>query len=546
MCVSLFSRSTIKPATASRPIFLSIVLQLLLAMGVPVQAHPVSLSSAMVDVHEGYLDVELQIMLEDLVLYHGLKANGQQVYSAEDLLSASQKHRQFVTDYFTIRDAEGQRLGSKIETEAFEQIEADGVPQSELMQRSIGFVLRFELPREKPEYLTFFQEFGGPKSALPAIMDLYVLRKGQFEESAQIAFGKPHTVRFDWQRQTTGRPETAAELRKRRKEQFQERLGISSYSGLYSFLYINRFEVRHEILIPILTLKQWLPIEHADSELITVEEQEALRPAIASFFELNGRLLVGDQEIQPRVEKISIFSLDINDFALGADPRPVNLFQGRVGVIVRYPCQQSPGRVSFTWDKFSDAAPFIDAVLLIGNQAPDRFYFHSDEKTFQWQGELIETRIGSIREDLSLDQREQRVEILAGLLSNIYHAFDYREDEQVYDTLAKCVSGDLLREVYLRMKRSLLLAEQGGDLSHATKVEVTAAEPDKGSGGALEATWQLTSVSEHWGHIHTQTNQYKALLTLQKDGAAWKLQAFQLLDEKRIQFQTSIRGYDKN
>jgi hypothetical protein len=53
-------------------------------------------------------------------------------------------------------------------------------------------------------------------------------------------------------------------------------------------------------------------------------------------------------------------------------------------------------------------------------------------------------------------------------------------------------------------------------------------------------------VSEHWGHIHTQTNQYKALLTLQKDGAAWKLQAFQLLDEKRIQFQTSIRGYDKN
>ncbi|HAC90326.1 MAG TPA: hypothetical protein DCF63_06785 [Planctomycetaceae bacterium] len=215
-------------------------------------------------------------------------------------------------------------------------------------------------------------------------------------------------------------------------------------------------------------------------------------------------------------------------------------------VIVRYPCQKSPGRVSFTWDTFSDAAPFIDAVLLIGNQAPDRFYFHSDEKTFQWQGELIETRIGSIREDLSLDHPEQRAEILTGLLSNIYHAFDYREDGQVYDTLAKCVSGDLLREVYLRMKRSLLLAEQGGDLSHATQVQVTAAEPDKRSEGMLEATWQLTSVSEHWGHIHTQTNQYNALLKLQKDGSAWKLQAFQLLDDKRIQFQTSIRGYDKN
>ncbi|HAC92798.1 MAG TPA: hypothetical protein DCF63_19520 [Planctomycetaceae bacterium] len=177
---------------------------LLHGMASPVLAHPVSLSSAMVDVHESHLQVELQIMLEDLVLYHGLKADGQQVYSSEDLLSASQKHRQFVTDYFTIRDAEGTRLGSKIETEAFEQIDAVGVPQSDLMQRSIGFELRFELPKDKPEYLTFFQEFGGPKSALPAIMDLYVLRNGQFEESAQIAFGKPHTVRFDWQRQTTG------------------------------------------------------------------------------------------------------------------------------------------------------------------------------------------------------------------------------------------------------------------------------------------------------------------------------------------------------
>lgn len=511
-----------------------------------VQAHPVSLSSALVDVHDKYVRVELQIMLEDLVLFHGLKALEQQVYSAEDLMAASQKHRQFVIDYFTIRDASGNRLSSRIENEEFEQIAADGVPQSELMQRSIGFELHCELPQEKPEFLTFFQEFGGPKSALPAIMDLYVLRDGQFEESAQIAFGRPHTVRFDWQRQSTGRPETAAELRKRRKEQFQQRLGISSYSGLYSFLYINRFEVRHEILIPLLTLQQWLPIQSDDDELITVDEQETARPAIANYFAQKGRLLVDDQEIQPLIEKISIFSLDINDFALGADPRPVNLFQGRAGVIIRYPCRQTPSRVSFTWDTFSNAAPFIDAILLIGNQAPDRFYFHPEEKTFQWQGQLVQVESKSISENLSLDQPDQRTEILTGLLSNIYQAFDYRDDEQIYDSLARSVRGDLLREVYLRMKRSLLLAEQGGDQAHATEVEVIAALPDKRSNHAYEATWRLTSVSEHWGHIHTQTNEYKAILTLQKDENTWKLQAFELLDEKRIQFQTSIRGYDKN
>ncbi len=51
------------------------------------------------------------------------------------------------------------------------------------------------------------------------------------------------------------------ELRAQREKQKRDRLGIASYSGLYSFLYITRFEVRHELLIPLLSLEQWLPID---------------------------------------------------------------------------------------------------------------------------------------------------------------------------------------------------------------------------------------------------------------------------------------------
>ena len=41
---------------------------------------------------------------------------------------------------------------------------------------------------------------------------------------------------------------------------------------------------------------------------------------------------------------------------------------------------------------------------------------------------------------------EQEEQLLEGLLTNVYRAFDLREEEAVYDKLALTVAGDLLEE----------------------------------------------------------------------------------------------------
>ena len=102
--------------------FLGSIGCLLLALS-PVRAHPVSLSSAIVNIEERQLQVELQIMLEDLVLYHALKADERNLYSSQDLLTAAHKHRQFVLDYFSVLDGDGRRLTGTIQQESFEQID---------------------------------------------------------------------------------------------------------------------------------------------------------------------------------------------------------------------------------------------------------------------------------------------------------------------------------------------------------------------------------------------------------------------------------------
>jgi hypothetical protein len=59
-----------------------------------------------------------------------------------------------------------------------------------------------------------------------------------------------------------------------------------------------------------------------------------------------------------------------------------------------------------------------------------------------------------------------------GLLSNIYQAFDYREESVIYDILEKSVAGELLTETYLETKRSLEIENQGGARARVKEVEI--------------------------------------------------------------------------
>lgn len=513
-------------------------------------AHPVSLSSALVDIREGEIVVELQIMLEDLVLYHRLKALSDRGYSASDLETAAKKHRQFLQDYFSIFDGDGHRLQCEFVGENFEQINPQGVRQEELMNRGIDYQFRFPLGNARPEYLTFLQNFGGKDSALPAVMELYLLRNGVVEETVPLNFNRPFSVRLSWNRERSTavdgsrKPESWAEIRQRRKEESRARLGIASYSGLYSFLYINRYEVRHEILIPLLTLEEWVPIERRDPDFLEVDEQVTARQGIERFLVEKSRVAINGALVKGTLARVNFFTLDINDFALNAEPRRINVYQARVGAILSFPSRTVPRSVTAEWETFSEQAPFLNTVLLIGNDKPARFVFHHQAKQYTWSGDLARPPLVLPPKNASLTDSRQRQTVVEQVLTNIYSAFDFRHDEDVYDALATSVHGDLLREVYLRMKRSLLMAEQGGTLAHASRVAVLKTIP-RGP-DEYETTWRVTSVAEHWGHLHTQVTEFRGLLKLAMLTNAWKLVSFQLLDEKRVQFETSIRGNDPN
>ncbi|MFV1967758.1 MAG: hypothetical protein ACC628_20195, partial [Pirellulaceae bacterium] len=144
----------------------------------------------------------------------------------------------------------------------------------------------------------------------------------------------------------------------------------------------------------------------------------------------------------------------------------------------------------------------------------------------------------------------EAIPIFESLHANIYRAFKFREETAIYDALALCIHGDLLRDVYLQIRRGLEMQEQGGAVSRIREVEMLDGQykPLPGTGNENEygftyrCRWNVSGTVEHWGHIHQRTNQYEASFRVETVDNAWKVTKMELLDEQRLQFETRLRG----
>ena len=133
---------------------------------------------------------------------------------------------------------------------------------------------------------------------------------------------------------------------------------------------------------------------------------------------------------------------------------------------------------------------------------------------------------------------EQARALLQALLKNVYRAFDFRDEEDVYDKLALTVKGDLLAELYLQNRRSFAIKKAGGAQAKIKTVDIQQAQAKRLDSGSLGYTiagrWTALGSVGHWGHIHMRQNLYDAIVTVEAIDGQWKITALELLEERRI------------
>jgi len=140
---------------------------------------------------------------------------------------------------------------------------------------------------------------------------------------------------------------------------------------------------------------------------------------------------------------------------------------------------------------------------------------------------------------------EQAAATFEALQANLYRAFDYEAEGAIYDALARSVSGGLLEETYLGVRRALVMEEEGGAMSRVVAVrpvrtglvsqgEIALDDGRRVRAFKVEATWQVDGRVTHWGHSHDRTNEYDGRFTVAAEQGGWRIHDAEITRQERV------------
>ena len=377
-------------------------------------------------------------------------------------------------------------------------------------------------------------------------------------------------------------------------------------SGVRTYLYIEDYEVRHEILVRVKDMMTWMDFDLRGNEYIEEDEFDPVRQQVAQFFMEKEHVLIDGNQLKPILDRTAYVESSMLRSRFIEIPERVPLNTAMIGIVITYLTDGIPQEVVTEWNLFSErvqkvtarmtdpAGPFpydltpddnvlkwtnylktytiptvdkiavdethrgvpipllslICAVLLL----PVGFYTYSRRRRSQpiklpviLIGALIigivvfspfhHFSVGTNARASQISSDDSKA-ITLSLLENVYRSFDFREEEDIYDKLAISVSGDLLTDIYLQNRKSLIIEQAGGAQAKVKKVEVlqTDVQQSKKQKGRLDVRTKWTALGSvgHWGHIHTRQNVYDAILTIAVTDGAWKITGLEVLEEKRV------------
>jgi hypothetical protein len=379
-------------------------------------------------------------------------------------------------------------------------------------------------------------------------------------------------------------------------------------SALMSFLYVEPYEVRHEILTRVKDVGNWMELGLRGEEYIEIDELEPLRQRIGEFLLTKNPVEIDGQRVKPILDRSNYVKVGMTGITLLEKPERLEVSTAIIGVIITYLTDGLPQQVNVDWELFDERIERIPATAT-DPVGPLRSFITRDDNVFGWTNYLKKYKVPTVDEvavkgslgDISVPvlslgcgliflillgllwQRrrarrsillpgaglvvtlavgivvlpyvnvvvsrpaliaadlndEQSQVLLQAMLKNVYRAFDFRNEEDVYDKLALSVDGELLADIYLQNRKSFAVQKAGGAQARVKDVQILNASAERVDGDGLtyqiKGNWTATGTVGHWGHIHTRQNLYDAVLKVEAVDGKWKITALELLEEKRVE-----------
>ena len=427
-------------------------------------------------VHRDKVELTIKVRPEDILLSAGMTLIIADRIEKAVIVKGAEAHKKFLLDGLILSDSDGRRLAGKVTKVELFAVPNAGIPLEDLMSKTAVYHLEYPLARP-PARLGFRQHFNTGAVAMPVVVQMSVLRDGATTATLiPVPEGEQaEHVAFDWS-QTPGPGTSAAGERSAAAKP-------AALDAAEAFVYIQNDEVRVEILMPLPTLETWQAVPRNNKDVLEVAEQTAARTRLEALFTMHNELKIDGVAVRPKLGRLDFFGIDFKDLAARPEARRLAAATARVGAILTYSTKGAPRHVELKWTLFSDKAPAVRAVVFAYDKG-SRFSFTPEQPTFAWDspGAAPLPKIDSVPAGQSAADDAARAALAETLLRNIYRGFDYRSESDIYDALAQSVAGDLLTDLYLKIKQGLVVQEQGGAVARVQEVKVTRSEAGRGQG----------------------------------------------------------------
>jgi hypothetical protein len=366
-------------------------------------------------------------------------------------------------------------------------------------------------------------------------------------------------------------------------------------AAIQSFVSVERFEVRHEILVRLRDVAERFGT--ASTPELAIARQDDVKERISELVLALASLDIDGESTAPISTRVDFLTVSDQGVLPRPEPVPESIETAWVGVTAVYLTKTTARDIEMVWE-FIDEAPAIP-VTVIDPESSISSKLTVDEPAIAWKNELSEEwtpitamavepnrfilptwslvpliiaflfTAAAIRRRSPVLNASARAmfafavllgpvhtvaiavpwstsaapgagearRILAVVLPNIYRALEFREETAVFDRLALSVSGEALTEVYLDQRRVLEAEDRGGARARVEAVEivdVTSIEPAGDDGFVANAIWTVGGTVTHFGHRHFRQNRYDARINIVPEQGTWKLQSIELLEEERL------------
>ena len=539
-------------------------------------------------IHDDSVVVELEIGLEDVSAFVNLLPDDLHAELGFDPEPWSERLIRFVREDFVIREGGDQPLFGYLRTlELRQRIRRDEITGEPLPtdpdSAETVISARLTYPTSGRPPVLYFSAPGTEAGAPEASVGFMAYHRGVPVNDFRY-LGAHERINLDWDD-----PWYSGFENRNLRRQF--------YAPISAYLYVEPYEVRKEVVFRPRDLQQWVDLGLEGVDTIRVAQQEDVIQRAVEFLRSRNPVTIDGTPAEGYLDRAHFIYRNLRTSGVFDPPRDLDATTATMGVIFTYPTDGLPEEVAMEWQLFDERIPEVPSSAT--DEAGSLPYtLRPNDNVLRWQNFLTNPTLpvlvdvtspprgrlvflvlavaalvglavltglharglirgarpsrrvaltalsfviilgvsvpATIRLGVSDDEAK---EVLGTLLRNVYLAFDYRDEERIYDTLEKSVAGELLTDVFLETRRSLELENQGG--ARAKVKEVTILEgryspTDGGAGFVSILRWTVRGSVGHWGHIHQRTNQYQARIVVRADDGQWKIVDLEVLEERRL------------